>query len=220
MFSPTSHSIHDDIKKLSALVPQLPESVAYAEKDGMISHIFASIPIPPLSSNEELHWQAFNCRMDILLRENVCKASDGKLLYIQHGPFGMDLVLDYIVSVVNTKKIPFDIAAIKVHEVAYIIFLYGSGENNATIPIGKRMRTKILGESEDEDYEPLKRFDGEETEEDTEAGMVLEQHRSNRKAKISEALKIKEKEGTSSNPCEVDSGNESDGKSALHAVEE
>ncbi|KAF8989255.1 hypothetical protein BDQ17DRAFT_1434581 [Cyathus striatus] len=116
MSSATLHIIHKYVEKLSRLIPLLLGSVPYAEKDGMIQKVFKSIPV--LSSLEsskdsELHWQVFNQRMDILFGENM-RNHDGGLFYLQCNPFGIDAVLEYVCTAVETGKLPLNIAAIKV----------------------------------------------------------------------------------------------------------
>jgi hypothetical protein len=98
------------LDKLKGLAKQLPASVPIATKDGRIMEVFSSIPI---SENPTEHWETFNRRMDALFGDEL-RNSDGRLLHVERGAFGIDLILEYFDDAVSKGTLNWDLAAIKV----------------------------------------------------------------------------------------------------------
>ena len=80
--------VEDQVGRLKALVSLLPLSVPSATEDGRIATVFANIPE---SEDPDDQWPVFNCRIDALFGEDLCK--NGCLLNVKRGPFGMDMVV-------------------------------------------------------------------------------------------------------------------------------
>ncbi|KAF8975532.1 hypothetical protein BDQ17DRAFT_1441476 [Cyathus striatus] len=188
MSSAMLHIIHNYVEKLSHLIPLLPGLVPYAEKDRMIQKVFKSIPVPSsleLSKDSELY----------------C-------------PFGMDVVLEYVCTAVETGKLPLDIAAIKVKWLVDGVEELIKSESGQVAPRAewKQGAHKAGSDSDDENYAPPKRHCLElqsptriyDSNEDESADDTKQQ----------QALRLSEK-GTVQNPCKIESSDESDGKSAL-----
>jgi hypothetical protein len=85
-------AVEEQIQVLSSLVSCLPDSVPLATKDDEIARIFTKIPVP---NDAELQWPVFNRRMDILFGEDV-RNNAGRLTNVLRGPFGMDMVMEYL----------------------------------------------------------------------------------------------------------------------------
>ncbi|KAF9009682.1 hypothetical protein BDQ17DRAFT_1539073 [Cyathus striatus] len=151
-----SHSIFTHIERLSYLTSFLPDSITVAKEDSMINRVFTTIPVPSVPNGD--HWPVFNQCMDILFGEDR-RNTDGNLLFIQRGQYGMDLVVDYIRSTVKFHKIPFDIADIKVKRlVDELEKLTKNSEVHepASRIIAEKRRPSVGIEVEDEDYSPPK----------------------------------------------------------------
>lgn len=94
--NPAHIAVEEQIEVLSSLVSSLPCHVPLATKDDEIARIFTKIPVP---NNADLQWPVFNRRMDILFGEDV--RNGGRLANILRGPFGMDMVMEYLSKSVN-----------------------------------------------------------------------------------------------------------------------
>jgi len=85
------------VTNLTALIKDIPETVPLATKDDEIYRIFEKFPLPEQMSED---WEVFNRRMDILFGENV-RDRNGHLSNLRHGPYGMDLVTEYLLGVME-----------------------------------------------------------------------------------------------------------------------
>ena len=101
------NDIKKQVKRLKKLIKQLPDDVPLGTADDRVHQIFTRIP---LTEGEE--WETFNRRMDNLFRESE-RDSDGHLKNIYRGPFGMDMVISYLESAVDSKILQWDAAAPK-----------------------------------------------------------------------------------------------------------
>lgn len=109
------------IDLLKSLVPKLPRSLSTATVTDRISTIFDSIPV---TSDEP--WPVFNHRMDLLFGEDT-RNKDGRLVNIQRGPLGMDLVMKYFHSI-TTESILWGAAKPKfkclTKELNYLMYVF------------------------------------------------------------------------------------------------
>jgi hypothetical protein len=116
MVSPES-SLASLIKQtcfLKTLASVLPNTVWLATETD-IHQVFTRCPVPPNGASSEQHWQTFNHRLDILFGENVHN-SDGCLQHIMQGPFGMDMVVQYIEEATATGELLVDAAMPKIKQ--------------------------------------------------------------------------------------------------------
>lgn len=103
-------TFYQKIDQLRGLAKQLPPTVPMATKDDRIVKVFTNIPV---SKNPTEHWETFNQRMDALFGNELCD-SNGRLLNIKRGAFGIDLVLEYFNDAASKGSLNWDLAAIKV----------------------------------------------------------------------------------------------------------
>ncbi|KAF8228160.1 hypothetical protein L208DRAFT_1292928, partial [Tricholoma matsutake] len=133
--------------------------------------------------------------LDILFGENVHN-SDGCLQHIMRGPFGMDMVVQYIEEATATGELLVDAAMPKIErlvkELQFLISSpYDASKKTAEKrkPAAKTM-TDGSGEDDNNDYTPPRRAhpeppspssvfgtDGEENIEDTKQGEALVSHK-------------------------------------------
>ncbi|KAF4611808.1 hypothetical protein D9613_004630 [Agrocybe pediades] len=230
------------LDKLKELIKKLPSTVLRASEEDRISQVFKSIPV---EKDIAKHWEIFNRRMDSLFGSEL-RNEKGRLLNFKKGPLGLDLVIAYIDECVGSGTLQWDLAAIKVdrlvNECEELI-------QESQIQKKKAALIVDSGDEDDEDYVPLKNprkepdvekdvfdEDGNEIIEVTEAGEDLEAKRKKKKAKLAakdstkaasnksskKTASGKTKKGatTEESPIEIDSGDESDGNSALRKVQE
>jgi hypothetical protein len=107
---PDFRSFYQKIDQLRGLAKQLPPTVPIATKDDRIVEVFTNIPV---SENPAEHWETFNRRMDALFGNELCD-SNGRLLNVKRGAFGIDLVLAYFNDAASKGALNWDLAAIKV----------------------------------------------------------------------------------------------------------
>ena len=107
---PNYGNFSQKLNLLKGLARQLPSTVPLATKDDCIVEVFTSIPV---SENPTDHWEIFNRRMNALFG-NELRNSDGRLLNIKRGAFGIDLVLKYFDDATSKGTLDWDLAAIKV----------------------------------------------------------------------------------------------------------
>ena len=101
------NDIKKQVKRLKKLIKQLPDDVPLGTADDRVHQIFTRIP---LTKGEE--WETFNRQMDNLFGESE-RDSDGHLKNIYRGPLGMDMVISYLESAVDSKILQWDAAAPK-----------------------------------------------------------------------------------------------------------
>jgi hypothetical protein len=101
---------YQKVDQLKALVKRLPSTVPVATKDDRIVEVFTNIPV---SDNPAEDWETFNRRMDALFG-NELRDSNGRLLNVKRGTFGIDLILKYFDDVVTKGTLNWDLTAIKV----------------------------------------------------------------------------------------------------------
>lgn len=100
----------EKLEKLKALAQNLPKTVPVATKDDRIFQVFANIPVTDQPAE---HWETFNRRMDALFGHDL-RNSDGRLLHVKRGPFGINLVLQYCDDAASKGTLNWDLAAIKI----------------------------------------------------------------------------------------------------------
>ncbi|KAK1217163.1 hypothetical protein PQX77_020171, partial [Marasmius sp. AFHP31] len=177
---------------------KLPESVKIAGPNDRIAEVFKSIPESDVSLEK---WEVFVRRMDVLFGENV-RDTDGNLVNIMRGPLGMDLVVKYLQQAVTAGDLDWEAAQPKFARLVTEI-------------------QKICSRNvRRDDSPPIEIFDeaGRERVEETDMGA---QERVKRVAKkASKKSKRAKGDGTEGEPMEIESGDESDGGSALRKVVE
>jgi hypothetical protein len=101
------------VTNLTALAKDIPETVPLATKDDEICRIFEKFPLPEQMSED---WEIFNRRMDILFGENV-RDGNGRLSNLRRGPYGMDLVIEYLLQVTERGFLLWEAALVKVERI-------------------------------------------------------------------------------------------------------
>lgn len=96
-FPPDKVRFATQVNLLQSLVPQLPKSVPTARHSDRINQVFGNI----ISSDDDDAWPVFNRRFDILFGEDQRNA-DGRLSHLRRGALGMDLVIAYLHSTLQT----------------------------------------------------------------------------------------------------------------------
>ena len=107
---PDYRAFSQKIDRLKGLAKSLPSTVPVATKDGRIVEVFTNIPV---TEDPAEHWQTFNRRMDALFGHEL-RDSNGRLLNVKRGPFGIDLVLKYLDDAASEGTLNWDLAAIKI----------------------------------------------------------------------------------------------------------
>jgi len=101
------------VTNLTALAKSIPETVPLATKDDEIYRISEKFPLPEQMSED---WEIFNRRMDILFGENV-RDGNGRLSNLRRGPYGMDLVIEYLLQVTERGFLLWEAALVKVERI-------------------------------------------------------------------------------------------------------
>ena len=105
------------VTNLTALAKSIPETMPLATKDDEIYHIFEKFPLPEQMSED---WEIFNRRMDILFGENV-RDGNGRLSNLRRGPYGMDLVIEYLLQVMERGFLLWEAALVKVERIITLL---------------------------------------------------------------------------------------------------
>jgi hypothetical protein len=102
------------ISMLATLIAKIPVSIPVAKETDRINKIFQKIPIPDLNHADPdiTVTSVFNRRMDILFSEDV-HDTNGRLINILCGKYGMDLVVAYFSSSLATRDLTLGIAMVK-----------------------------------------------------------------------------------------------------------
>ena len=99
---------------LATLITKIPVSIPVSKETDCITEIFQKIPMPDSSYADPdiTVTSVFNQRMDILFREDVCD-TNGHLVNILCGNYGIDLVVTYFSSSLATWDLALGIAMVK-----------------------------------------------------------------------------------------------------------
>ncbi|KAF8888702.1 hypothetical protein CPB84DRAFT_1461956 [Gymnopilus junonius] len=242
MSSSAQKQFEKRLTALKELTRKLPSIIPLAKETDRINEIFNKIPVPgPANNDPDITVSSvFNRRMDILFGEDV-RDGNGRLKYILRGKFGMDMVTEYFSSSLATGALSLGTAMVKLERLVKELEVLCSANAPAVNSASKRPNS----EAEDGDYCPPKRprvsaspeagpaFDenGDEILEDTELGESKEKRRLAAKKKgksggpAPKAKTHKKKASAkaaqkAAEPIEIESGEESDGTSAMKKVEE
>jgi hypothetical protein len=93
------------IKDITSLSNSLPLSIPKGTKDGKIWSVMHA------TEGETAH-ETFNKRFDALFAED-CRNSDGRLLHIRQGKFGLGLICSYLAKINWAADFPLDLVEIK-----------------------------------------------------------------------------------------------------------
>jgi hypothetical protein len=163
--------VRHQLNHLKSLVDILPSSIALATHNDRISTVFTNIPVPKETDD---HWMVFNRRLDALFGEDLRNA-DGRLPNVLRGPFGMDMVVQYIEDVVAAGHLLWEPTKPKLERlisemqaIMYVFFLYcylvfhkqpcSGPATKIKLRIPAKRKTSItIEEEEDKDYAPPKR---------------------------------------------------------------
>ncbi|KAF4609484.1 hypothetical protein D9613_012328 [Agrocybe pediades] len=232
------------VDELKSIAPKVPTSLPVATKKDKIYEVFEKIPT---STDVTVHWEIFNRRMDALFSAELRDPQSGRLLHLKRGKFGLDYILEYFVDSVENGTLNWDLASIKVdrliQECKALIEAH-KAKSTSSKAAKKKIPAKAIESKDtdddndsasesDEDYVPATKkartepqgptqifdSDAEEIVELTEAGEHREQKR---RLKKKAAL---QKNSSQQKPKEpvievLDSGDESDGLTALKKVEQ
>lgn len=102
------------IGMLATLIAKIPASIPVVKQTDHINEIFQKIPIPDLNHADPdiTVTSVFNRRMDILFGKDVCD-TNGRLINILRGKYGMDLVVAYFSSSLATRDLTLGITMVK-----------------------------------------------------------------------------------------------------------
>lgn len=103
-------TFNESLQRLHFLNSNLPDTVRLAAKPGIITDIYDRVVLP---ASDPYNWETFNQFLDALFGSDL-RNSDGRLHNVQRGPFGMDLVIDYMQKSAAAGQLPYDIAILKI----------------------------------------------------------------------------------------------------------
>lgn len=105
IYSQAAASQH--VKELGDIVSELPPHVPLASDSDSIWLTFQRISIPKDDDDPEERWRVLNRRMDALFGEDL-RNTEGRLPNIMRGPFGLDMVVDYLEEVILLGSLPWE----------------------------------------------------------------------------------------------------------------
>ncbi|KAJ2920184.1 hypothetical protein MD484_g20, partial [Candolleomyces efflorescens] len=210
-----------NVTTLHQLTKRLPTSVPLAPKDSRITTVFTNIPVPkdPLE-----HWEVFNRRMDALFSEDSRDKATGRLPNVQRGKHGLDLVLSYLDACITANSLQWEAAMPRIMRLIDELKALG-----ATLPSKRKRAADSQLSDDDGEYAPPRRArdddvddlpdaifdpDGHEVVEETGAMKELKTKRAKKKPRAEPAQRL----SNDKEVIDLDSGDESDGRTALDAV--